>query len=345
MKAYQIKHIKIKNEPILETIETHISWVLLTKQYVYKIKKPVRFSFLDFSTLQKRKHFCEEELQLNKRLTEDMYLAVVPIMQDGEDFFIEKNEGNIVDYAIKMKRIPASKHMHLLLKQNKITHHDIEQVAKKLASFHQNAPIIKRPFDLLEMKENFNDIKVVQDFIKKELDPKWNQVINDSILFSNQFLEENSEQFKFRIQRGMIRDGHGDLHSSNIFIDGKPIIFDCIEFNPKFREIDILNDIAFLCIDLDAFDYQDLRSFFIRKYQQQFPEVIESEFDHKLLMYYKLYRVNVRVKVKIFKLQQLPERNEKQQTIAEIEKYLKLMKSYLTELHFLQKTDFPHFPY
>ena len=210
MNLSEVKEISIIDDSILELIETHISLLLLTKQYVYKIKKTVKFSFADFSTLEKRKYLCEEELRLNKRLTKGMYLEVVPIRKFDDKFFIGKKDGEIVDYALKMKRIESSKQMHLLLEKNKVSLKDIEQIVEVLVPFHQAAKVINRPFDMLEMKKDFNDIESVQPFVKKELGDEYEKIIKTAVQFSNGFLASKSVFFNKRIQNGMIREVHGD---------------------------------------------------------------------------------------------------------------------------------------
>lgn len=326
------KKISILNERILNVIETHISTLLITKQYVYKLKKPLRFSFLDFSTLEKRKYYCEEEFQLNNRLTDGMYLEVLPVTQQGSDFFIGDLAGNIVDYTVKMKRIEASKQMHLLLEKNKITKKNIEQIAQKLVPFHKNATVITTDLEITELKENFNDIHSVQKNIKEKLGNDFEQIIKKAIRFSDNFIENNAALFKERIEREMIRDGHGDLHSGNIFINKKPIIFDCIEFSSKLREIDILNELAFFCIDLDAYQQADLAVYFMEKYQELFSEILNSANDKKLFLYYKLYRANIRAKVLTLKDVQNQDLQKREETLNEVIIYLNLMDKYLSEL-------------
>ena len=332
MNTQQIEKIKVLGQTVLEILETHISWVLLTQQYAYKIKKPVQFSFLDLSSLDKRKYFCEEEVRLNRRLTQGMYLSVVPIYEIGGDFFLEKEGKNLVDYAVKMNKINTEKQMHLLLEKNAVTLQDIEQIVEVLVPFHQTAEIITKPLDILKMENDFNDLQSVQGFVKKELGDEFEKTIQRAITFSNHFLEKNSALLAQRIERKMVRDGHGDLHSSNIFLDGQPIIFDCIDFNEDFRKIDLLNELAFFCIDLDAYAHEDLAEFFMEKYRQLFPEVLQSDFDAQLFLYYKMYRANIRAKVNALKAKGMTNKKQKNEAIIDVTRYLHLMKKYLNHL-------------
>ena len=139
-----------------ELIETHISWVLICHRFVYKIKKPIKYSFLDFSTLEKRKKYCKREIELNKRLTDDIYLDVVPIYRLNDHYKIGGKEGTVVDYAVRMLKMDRAKQMDQLLVQNKVTRSDIQNLPKKIAVFHGNTIIIyqKEVLDILSDPTN-----------------------------------------------------------------------------------------------------------------------------------------------------------------------------------------------
>ena len=260
-----------------------------------------------------------------------MYLGVLPVIQEGSDFFIGKSGDHIVDYAVKMKRIKASKQMHLLLEKNRITKKHMEQIVQKLVPFHKNAKIISTPLNTSELKESFKDLGSVQEILKEKLGNDFEEIIKKAIRFSDSFIEKNVAFFKERIQRKMIRDVHGDLHSGNIFIDEEPIIFDCIEFNSKFRELDILNELAFFCIDLDAYNQTDLALHFMEKYQALFPEILVAPFDQELFLYYKIYRANIRAKVLLLKVAQNQDLKKGEKILNEVIIYLKLMNQYLLD--------------
>ncbi len=133
-----------------ELIETHISWVILCQRFVYKIKKPIKYSFLDFSTLEKRKKYCKREIELNKRLTDDIYLDVVPINRLNDHYKIGGNLGTVIDYAVRMFKMDRTKQMDQLLVQNKVTKSDIQNLSKKIAAFHGNTVIIHQK-DVLDI--------------------------------------------------------------------------------------------------------------------------------------------------------------------------------------------------
>jgi uncharacterized protein len=281
----------------IELVQTHISYVFLTKNIVYKVKKAVNFGFLDFETLEKRKYYCEKELQLNKRLCGDMYIEVVPINQ-AESIKI-RGEGKTIEYALKMKRMPQERIMTQLLEDKMVDEELITNIAKIIAEFHSKADTKDEISQFGSLKvietnwnENFDQTKnVVEDTISK----KDFELIRNKI---NLFLSKNSPLINKRINEGKVRDCHGDIHSGNIFVTDRVYIFDAIEFNERFRYSDVAADIAFLAMDLDFKNRSDLSEVLVNKY-------VESSGDEelrKLLLFYKCYRAYVRGKVVGFKL-------------------------------------------
>lgn len=311
--------------------ETHISWVILTKHFAFKIKKPVSFSFLDFSTIGRRKYFCEKELQLNSRLAKDVYLRVVSIRKKGHKISIGSRAGKIVDYAVQMKRLQRSREMDSLLETGSVSSTHIEHIAEMLAPFHRKAKVIKTPFDMGNLKTLFNDISSVAEFIETKIQKGGGEIIREAIRKSNAFLLKHYAAFQQRAKDGFIRDCHGDLHSGNIFLYKKPVIFDCLEFNDAFRQIDVLNEIAFFCMDLEDHGREDLSRKFIARYNKLFC-VIESKSDEALFRYYKLYRANIRTKVNALKAMQAADEAKLKKRTTYVITYLELMQRYLQEL-------------
>lgn len=310
-----------------ELIETHISWLIVCDQFVYKIKKPVHYSFLDFSTLELRKHFCIREIELNKRLTQNMYLNVQPIRKWQQIFIMGGNKGTMADYAVKMNRIDREKQMDNLLTNNKVSESDIKNLAGKIALFHKHTGIIYKK-DFLDIKEKFNDLLSEKEYLAKRLGTKYRHIIHHAIEISDMFLEKKKELLTSRLYEGFCRDCHGDLHSKNIFLLPDPLPFDCIEFNDDFRQIDVLNEVAFLCMDLDAFGRQDLSDLFIHYYNQLFPAMKTSS-DYSLFIYYKAYRANIRAKVNSLRGKSTKNNTIKIKALATSGKYLHLMDNYL----------------
>ena len=313
-----------------ELIETHISWVIIGDQFVYKIKKPIQYSFLDFSTIELRRHFCAREIELNNRLTEGIYIDVQPIHELNDRIIIGGDEGKLLDHCVRMHKMDREKQMDALLFNNKLSEADIKNLAEKIVQFHQNTTIIDDK-DFMDIKEKFADLATEKEFLENNLGSENRDIIDHAIHTSNDFMEKNKELLGERLKAGYFRDCHGDLHSRNIFLLPSPQPFDCIEFNDAFRQIDVLNEVAFLCMDLDSFDKQDLSSVFIDFYNAKFP-TMKTEDDKNLLIYYKSYRANVRAKVNSLRGRTALSHKTQQKAIDEAGRYLKLMNRYIDSL-------------
>lgn len=322
--TYMGKPIKGKLE------ETNISWVILTEKVALKIKKDIKLSFLDYSTLALRKHFCEKELELNRRFSH-IYLSVLPIIMKDGQFSITEEEGQIVEYAVCMKRLQSSKRMDAMLVQGKVSDRGIDLLARQLASFHQKAEIIQTSFEIHQAKKIFNDLNTVQEIVYHELGNDRTRLVDELIIFSDHFLNRHSDRFQQRIDAGMIRDCHGDLHCGNIFMYRIPIIFDCIEFNDSFRHIDVLYEVAFLCMDLEFFGRKDLSDRLLMTYLHKFPCLAMGE-DQRILLYYKVLRANIKAKVNLLNSRSEVDPDKRQKELAKGRKYLDLAFSYVNEL-------------
>ena len=312
----------------IELIQTHISFVFLTKKYVYKVKKAVNFGFLDFSALEKRRFFCEKELELNRRLCPDMYLEVVPI--NKSKIIKIKGIGETVEYALKMKRMPQEKIMTALLKENKVNDKTTDKIARIIAQFNSKAQTsseINEYGSLKIVKTNWDEnFAQTTKFINQTIPQAGFQFIQTRV---NTFMEKNKPLFDSRIKNDKIRDCHGDIHSGNIFITDKIYIFDAIEFNDRFRYSDVASDVAFLAMDLDFQQRPDLSAYLIDRY-------IAYSKDQQLttiLPFYKCYRAYVRGKVISFKLDD-PNVNSEEKEVAtkEAQAYFNLAADYAKNL-------------
>ena len=327
----------LKETGSIELIETHISWVILTPAYAYKIKKPVKYSFLDFSTLAKRKYYCHREVQLNRRLAGDMYLGVVAIRRFEDALTIDAEEGEIIDYAVKMKHIDRSKQMDVLLADNKVTIKHMDQVADVLSTFHVYTDMMEEKPVMATIHEDYADIlapgpeSVVYRFLNDTLGTESVGLIQESIDFTASFLKVFAGRFEERARLGFVIDGHGDLHSKNIFLLDEPLIFDCIEFNNHFRHLDVLDELAFFCMDLELFDRTDLAQRLIQSYEVQYPCILD-EADVKIFQYYKLYRSNVKIKVNALKAIQAGQQEIQSHRSTLVGNYYDLFQRYFQDL-------------
>ena len=308
----------------IELIQTHISFVFVTRNLVYKVKKAVDLGFLDFTTLEKRRFFCEKELELNRRLCGDMYLEVVPI--NRSNVIKIKGEGETVEYAVKMKRMPQEKMMNKLLEENKVDSKLVDRIAEIIAEFHSKAETSRRisEFGSLAIietnwKENFEQTR---EFVGKTISMKNFKLIRERI---DDFMKRNVSLFEKRVAEGRVRDCHGDVHSGNIFVTDRIYIFDAIEFNERFRYSDVASDIAFLAMDLDFKERTDLSNFFVKRYVRYSGDQELT----KLLPFYKCYRAYVRGKVISFKLKD-PSVSSEEKSVAmkEAKAYFKLASMY-----------------
>jgi uncharacterized protein len=315
-----------------EIFDTHISWVIFTVDFALKVKKPVKLSFLDFSTLELRKHFCEQEILLNRRYS-DIYLGVVAINKNGKDWSFKKGNQRALDYGIVMKRQDNSLRMDRILADNQISTEDIVKLAQVVANFHEKAKIISAPFELTRAKELFRDLKAVSGYFDHGQDSAWSNFITESIRWSDEFLDYNREQFASRSDGAQIRDVHGDLHSRNIFIDDDPVIFDCIEFNDSFRQIDVWYEVAFLCMDLDFFGHPELSNVFFKEYTRLKKEHVSKE-QMRIFVYFKMLRANIRAKVLAMQTNQGDSPKSDKENLLNSTRYLQLMRKYMDELNY-----------
>ena len=268
-------------------------------------------------------------MELNQRLTDNMYLDVIRIMIFNEQITFEEGKGEILDYALRMNRMDNSKQMNLLLKKGEVQPLHMEQLAEKLATFHAYTDVIERPLNVKLLWQDFADLLKVKDFITESLGPSFGTKIEESVRVARDFLDQYEHRLLERHQMGYTIDGHGDLHSKNIFLLDQPVIFDCIEFNDHLRQVDVLNELAFFCLDLDFYGRKDLESIFLDQYFIKYP-CLFNEADHLIFQYYKLYRANVKLKVNALKAMQELDDKEKQKYLTLVEDYFILMNRYLS---------------
>ncbi len=277
-----------------EVFETHISYVLLTGDYVYKFKKPVDLGFLDFTTLAKRKFYCEEELRLNRRLAPEMYLAVVSVHGDAEHPVVE-GEGPLLEYAVKMRQFTTVDRMDLLTARGELTASHIDQLAEIVAEFHEHIPVAGTDtrFGSLEVIQQ----RIMQNFeqvLQNTDDANISRMCRQLRDWSEAALHNRQDVIAERKQAGAVRECHGDMHMANIILPGgKPVIYDCIEFSEDLRWIDTISEVAFLYMDLDFHHQHKLALRFLNQYLS-----CRGDYDGlRLLCLYLVYRAMVRAKV------------------------------------------------
>jgi len=310
----------------IELVQTQMSFVFLTDDYVYKVKKSVNLGYLDYTTLARRHFYCQREVELNRRLCPDAYLGVVPITQDKSNISIE-GQGEVIEYAVKMRRLPQQAMMDVLLAQNRVSLEMVSRVAQILTEFHQKAETSAAISTFGSLKaitknteENFSQ---TVEYIGRTISQAKYRHIKD---YTDNFIEKNTPLFHKRITDGRIRDCHGDLHAAHICFTNGICIYDCIEFNDRFRYCDVSAEVAFLAMDLDHYWRADLSQSFINAYVAQ----SRDEELLSLLNFYKCYFAYVRGKVESFKLDDpYISAEEKAGVLAIAKSYFRLAESYV----------------
>lgn len=308
-------------------VQTHISLVFVADEFVYKVKKPVNFGFLDFTTFEKRAFYCRQELDLNRRLAKDIYLSVLPIRFDGKKYSMRSRKGEIVEHAVKMKRISEHRLMRSLYERGALTENHLQRLARTLAAFHVHAlrsPEIDAFGEAdrfrINTDENFSQIgKYVGVSIEKEQFG----ALQD---WTDRFYRRRRELFDWRIRQGRIRDCHGDLHMEHVCFSRSLSIIDCIEFNERFRYSDTVADIAFLLMDLEYHGGMNYSTSLWNHYRRFAGE----EAVEPLLDFYKAYRAVVRGKVNSFQVDDPTISSEdKDKAIQRAKRYFTLACSYI----------------
>jgi len=315
------------DHPVAEValIETHISWVFLAGDFAYKVKKPLDFGFLDFSTLAKRHHYCREELRLNRRFSTNIYLALIHIGGSPDAPII--NGDPALEYAVKMRRFPQGCQLDRMLAAGQLQTRHLVVFADMIATQHQRAATADadspygRPAAVIDPAlENFSQLSVLVKGTDHE--PQLAKLEQ----WTGETCDVLRPVFRQRKVDGFIRECHGDLHLANMaWLDGQPLLFDCIEFNENLRWIDVVNEIAFLAMDLDDREQTELGWIFLNRY-------LHETGDYRgvsLLNFYKTYRAMVRAKVTGLRLAQDDlDATQRQHTEHLFRSYLDLAEKY-----------------
>src|SRR6266511_6558 len=284
----------------IEMKQTHISVLLLSRSYVIKLKKPVDFGFLDYTTLEKRLKACEDEVRLNRRLCPNTYIGVGGIIEIDGQIRFSGETGKIVDYCVWMRRLPEDRMLDRMVANNTVTEAVIDCVAARLYEFHHTAPRgpeIAIWGSLDEVRHNWEENLIqTEPFIGRTISAPAYKAIRSWV---NEEIETKARLFDRRAREGRIVDGHGDVRCESVCVtDGAICIYDCIEFNDRFRCGDVASEAAFLAMDLDARGRPDLGYFFAEAYQHR----AGDEDFLTLLPFYRCYRAYVRGKVLSFRL-------------------------------------------
>lgn len=284
----------------IRVVETHISWVLLTGPYAYKIKKPVNFGFLDFSTLEQRRFYCGEELRLNRRLAPQLYLDVVRIT--GEPTApVFNGPGAVIEYAVKMMQFPQEAQLDRLLARGELGPEHIDQLAQELGEFHGRIDIAGNDKPFGEPDNVYEPVHQNFEQIRPRIDPQDQAQLRRLEIWSELTFAELRPSFAERKHQGFIRECHGDAHLANMaLLQGQVVLFDCLEFNANLRWVDVMSELAFVVMDLGDRGRPDLARRVLNAY-------LEHTGDYtglSVFRFYLVYRALVRAKVACIRLRQ-----------------------------------------
>jgi aminoglycoside phosphotransferase family enzyme len=300
MSGNPILHLDTEHE--VTHIQTHTSHVFLFGEQVLKIKKPVDFSFLDYSTLERRKEFCEREVALNRRFSPEIYQGVIPLFRRPDGLLAVFGEGEPAEYAVAMKRLPGEAMLARRLLEGNVLPGEMAALADLLAKFYRSAGTtaeITAFGSVRQVRQNTEEnFETTLDFGEELLPAGVRELLRRA---NRKFLAERPDLFRQRMEQGRVLDGHGDLKPENLFLTvAGPVVTDCIEFNERFRYGDVLSDLGYLTMGLRAAGRLDLRKEFLDRYG----EVGEPGFPEDLLSYYETYRAVVKGKIEGYRANQ-----------------------------------------
>jgi aminoglycoside phosphotransferase family enzyme/predicted kinase len=312
----------------IQLVETHISWIFLTGGFAYKLKKPVDLGFLDFSTLEKRRHFCHEELLLNRRLCPDIYLDVLPVVRQSGTFLLgSTGKEPAADYVVRMIQFDRKLELDRLLADNAVSLEQIDQISSIIAGFHSSLPPAARETEY--GKPDIIIVPVLENFTHTERILSSPEEVEALEAIRTWTVSEHARLeriFRNRKAKGFIRQCHGDMHAGNMVLWKKRVvIFDCIEFNSRLSVIDVISDIAFLFMDLQHAAKPFLAWRFLNNYL-----ALTGDYEGlRVLKYYCTYRAMVRAKVTAIRYLQENKAGRKPSIMEEHRSYVTLASEYI----------------
>jgi len=306
------------NTARVDAIETHMSWLFLTDSFVYKLKKPIRYDRLDFSTLKLRHHYCEEEVRLNRRLAEPVYLGTVALTQEVDGKLALDGAGSPVDWLVLMRRLPAGLMLDRVLAQRTVEHNDVRAVAQRLAEFFISADRVSiASVDFCKRLE-----AGIQSDRRELLRPEYGlkrELVEHIASSQLAFLNKHTELFEERIAEGYIVEGHGDLRPEHICLKPESVIIDCLEFCQELREVDPADELAFLMLECERLGQPNVGDWFLEAYEKRAGDPLPR----LLLDFYRKYRILRRAKIAAWHLNE-PLSRDREHYAAQARRYLEL---------------------
>jgi len=300
----------------VEVIETHMSWVFLTESLAYKLKKPVRYDFLDFSTLEARHKNCEREVRLNRRLAGHVYLGTVPLTIQGDGGLKLDGEGRVVDWLVQMRRLPADRMLDAAIREGTVDAEDVRKLSQVLADFYRLSPSL--PFSPAEYRRRFEED--IQSNLIELRDIRYalpKTQVDRLAAAQRQFLTELGCLLEQRARDGRIIDAHGDLRPQHIFLTPEPVIIDCLEFNREFRILDPVDELAYLSMECERLGAPAIGEEILGHYSEATGDICPLE----LIRFYKAFRACLRAKIAVWHIVD--------HEVRDHQRWLRLARTYL----------------
>lgn len=281
----------------VDAVETHMSWVFLTDTHAYKLKKPVRYAYLDFSTVEARRRDCDEEVRLNRRLAADVYLGVIPLMRDSKGRLSLGGAGEAIDWLVRMRRLPAERMLDHLLRSGAVEPAEIARLARRLASFYATAgaEIITPEAYRQRLAERIGDNLREVASPEFSLDPALPSLLGH---LQSSFLHRRAELFDRRVTQGHIVEGHGDLRPEHVCLLPDPVVIDCLEFNREFRVLDPADELGYLALECERLHAPQVGRWLLDDYAEASGDVPPDTLIH----FYQSCRAVLRAKLALWHL-------------------------------------------
>jgi aminoglycoside phosphotransferase family enzyme len=281
----------------LEIRQTHMSWVFLTDKYAWKLKKPMRTVYVDFSTPEARRHNCLREVRLNRRLAENVYLGVAPLTIDTHANLQLHGHGKVIDWLVHMRRLPSDRMLDNLIACREVSKQDVLRLASKLATFYKKAIPVSMTGSQYR-KRLTADLESAQRELTRTAYGLTTNLAESVIRSQLEFLERNSNLVEARAREGWIVDAHGDLRPEHVCLETQPVIIDCLEFNRNLRILDAASELAFLALECERLGGPETGKRLLKAYS----ELADDWPSNALLEFYRAYHAVVRAKIAIWHL-------------------------------------------
>jgi aminoglycoside phosphotransferase family enzyme len=281
----------------VETIQTHMSWVFLTDRHAWKLKKPVRNDYLDFSTPEARRLHCSSEVRFNRRLARDVYLGIVPLTANNNGNLQLGGRGRRIDSLVLMRRLPSGRMLDHLIKSRTVSEKDIEKLASRLATFYKS--LAPAPTTCPQYRKRLAaDLERAGRELASGAYGLPASLVQDLIPYQLEFLERNRALFDERIRAGKVIEGHGDLRPEHVCLEEEPVVIDCLEFNRSLRILDAASELTFLALECERLGAPGAGKIIFSRYEEE----TGDRAPQTLLAFYKVYHACIRANIALWHL-------------------------------------------